>query len=209
MREVWPFCKAVFAYWWMLMGCAAFTIMGIVLLLLQMDARWSVGLPLIFAAAFLFVGCYLAWRKEYLKNIGGVDLQIDWRSLEPASFDTVYPDAIDFHNRGPEYASRIVAGAFSRSDLTWTFGIEIPSLAPDSTRTVEAHFQRNTGARSAEAGYMKAILEASAEPITIPVRYSNTRGAMYSRLFTLRLVDVGRTREISCEGSEPKLLSRR
>ena len=209
MRELWPFSKAVLAHWWTLMSCAVFTIAGVVLAILRLDVRWAVGVTAALAAFFLFLGCYLAWREEYLRNIGGVEIQIDWHSGEPSSFSIVEPDAIGFHNRGTEYATNIVAGAFSRSDLVWLHGIEVPSIGPGDTRVVEAIFNRQTGVGTAEVGYMKEILEESREAITIPVRYTNQRGATFSRLFTLRLVDVGRDREIVCQASEPKLVSRR
>jgi hypothetical protein len=56
---------AILGYWWALMSCAAFTILGLYALVLQKDSHWLIRSSFVFAGVFIVVAIALAWRDEH------------------------------------------------------------------------------------------------------------------------------------------------
>lgn len=59
------FLKAMFRYWWALMSCAAFTILGIWVVATNEGRDWALWSSLALSVAFLLLGAYKAWAKEH------------------------------------------------------------------------------------------------------------------------------------------------
>jgi hypothetical protein len=59
------FLKAVAKHWWILLSCAAFTILGIYGLYFSKDNDWLVRSSLRLAGFLLLASCFLAWRDEH------------------------------------------------------------------------------------------------------------------------------------------------
>lgn len=63
------FVLALWAHWWPLMSCAAFTILAIVAELKKKSSRWVTQASIGLAIGFLMVSAYLAWRDQVDKTI--------------------------------------------------------------------------------------------------------------------------------------------
>jgi hypothetical protein len=61
----WLFIKAVCKYWWALMSCAFFTLLGLYILHENKSNQWAVNATFILAGFCLFVACFLAWKDEH------------------------------------------------------------------------------------------------------------------------------------------------
>ena len=59
------FLKAIFHYWWALMSCAAFTILGIWATYGEKGREWILWTSILLAVAFIFIAAYKAWAKEH------------------------------------------------------------------------------------------------------------------------------------------------
>jgi hypothetical protein len=75
------FLNAVRKHWWKLMGCAAFTLLGILVLYANKSNHWALLATFGLAAFCLLWACFLAWRDEERKVI---DLTAKLQALEAA-----------------------------------------------------------------------------------------------------------------------------
>jgi hypothetical protein len=196
VRELWPFLKALWSIWWTLMSTAIFTFLGILAAAMNWGNAWIYRTSFVLAIMLLFVGAFLAWRKEYRANISGPLVLLRWRS--PG--DVLNRDAVDVLNQGTAVALQIVLEEFSRPEFSWTHPIEIPHIDPGDKRAVQAYFSRWVAPQASEIGHLRGVLHSlpGDEELTLTVRYTNLQGTRFRRTFLLRLVDVGRTREIEC-----------
>jgi len=63
------FGKSLLVHWWALMSCAAFTILGVVVIITQASPVWTLWATFGLAVAMLLVGSFLAWKDEHQKVI--------------------------------------------------------------------------------------------------------------------------------------------
>jgi hypothetical protein len=61
------FIKALLKHWWALMGCAAFTFLGVIVLWREKTNKWALGATIAMAVIMLLVASYLAWLDQYHK----------------------------------------------------------------------------------------------------------------------------------------------
>lgn len=200
MREVGPFIKALLRQWWFVASTAASGIVSAVAESMQWPMGAKVWLSL--GAVFLFVAAFLAWRKEYLDNIGGPELILHWHSNPRNAGEGARWDQVEFINRGSDIAIDIRLGDFSLPELAWTHPITVPDLETGTSHRVEAHFQRIVNQHGhVEICYLRHVLHALKEgeqPLEITLSYSNLRGTRFRRSFELLLTDVGLERVIQC-----------
>lgn len=72
MAEVKIFLYAIFWDHWMpLMSCAAFTLIGVVVLAFNKSNRWALWATFGVAVAMLLLASFLAWRDQYRENEAG------------------------------------------------------------------------------------------------------------------------------------------
>lgn len=194
MREVWPFLKSAGKIWWALVGSAFLVIAGWATKSLGHPDYWIAELSLPSAVLLLFVAAYLAWRKEYLANIGGPEILVRW------SVDMIQRDVLDFRNEGTALALQIAVGPLLHPELGWSRPIYIPQLDARANRTVEADFFRFVGGGNVELGRMLHVLHTLPESAKVSFRlsYQNLQGTRFERLFTLRIAQIGRKEEIEC-----------
>ena len=58
------FLNAVRMHWWPLMSCAAFTLLGSVVLYFNENNAWALRATFGLALCCLFWACFLAWRDK-------------------------------------------------------------------------------------------------------------------------------------------------
>jgi hypothetical protein len=62
---LWLYIKAVGKYWWALMSCALFTLLGIYILHANKSNYWAVNATFAVAGLCLLVACFLVWNDEH------------------------------------------------------------------------------------------------------------------------------------------------
>src|SRR5271165_1247175 len=67
--DLWPFLKAIFEYWWALMSCAAFTLLGLYVLAAKKSNKWALSATFGAAGLMLLVASFLAWQEQYRASI--------------------------------------------------------------------------------------------------------------------------------------------
>jgi hypothetical protein len=61
------FIEAVWKYWWALMSCAAFTILGVWAEYFSKTNHWIVKASFVLTVLFLLIACFFAWRDQHSK----------------------------------------------------------------------------------------------------------------------------------------------
>lgn len=82
MAPIKTFACAFLGHWWELMGCAAFTLLGIYIAQSGRSNTWLVSASAILAVFFLIVAAYRTWKSEYdarLEAAGKLDAKADIR----------------------------------------------------------------------------------------------------------------------------------
>jgi len=69
MRSVGEFIKEWFQEWWGLMGCGAFTFLGIYVAAANRSNVWVVGSSAVLGSALVFVASYRAWKRQNTARI--------------------------------------------------------------------------------------------------------------------------------------------
>jgi hypothetical protein len=64
MRSVVTFVREWFREWWALMGCAAFTFLGIYVAGLNKSNAWIIGSSAALGTIFFFVASYRVWKRQ-------------------------------------------------------------------------------------------------------------------------------------------------
>ena len=76
--HIFEYGQAIYAHWWPLMSCAAFTILAIVAEVWAKTSRWIMKVSVGLAVFFLLFASYQAWNDEYTKTHPGLQLTIDY-----------------------------------------------------------------------------------------------------------------------------------
>jgi hypothetical protein len=63
--EILPYLAALGQYWWALMGCAVFTILGAYVLAAHKSNRWALSATFGIAIVMLFLASFPAWQDQY------------------------------------------------------------------------------------------------------------------------------------------------
>jgi hypothetical protein len=63
--QITTFLKAIMRYWWALMSCAAFTILGLWATYGEKGREWILWTSLVLAIAFALVAAYQGWANEH------------------------------------------------------------------------------------------------------------------------------------------------
>src|ERR1700744_2984641 len=63
--RMWNYLAAFWPYWWSLMGCAIFTILGVVAELFKKTPRWVTIVTFTLAIICFIPASYLAWKDEH------------------------------------------------------------------------------------------------------------------------------------------------
>ena len=82
MDRLWLFIREWFREWWGLMGCAAFTFLGIYIAGANKSNAWVVGASVILGSAFFFAASYRAWLRQHdarLKAEADLNAEADMR----------------------------------------------------------------------------------------------------------------------------------
>lgn len=64
MTTLWLYLQALWRHWWSLMGCAAFTFLGIYAAATSQTPAWAVRASFALSAILFFVASYQAWKQE-------------------------------------------------------------------------------------------------------------------------------------------------
>ena len=192
MLHILPFLKALLRRWLVLLSCAAFTVLGMYGAWANQNAPWYFKSSLDLAVFLLFVAAFLAWREEYLANIEGPQLLLEWTSREH------FHDQITFRNLGPGTAFDIAVGEFSWDDVKWHMPIEVPSVNAGEFRTFDAEFYFEVEPHSSEVGYLRYIFQKVHRkgPLALCVTFENIHKSRFKRQFILSPVRAGRNAEI-------------
>lgn len=65
MDDLKQFLMAVWRFWWSLLSCALFTVLGVYAAYTQKSNTWIVYASLSLAGVCLLLACFLAWREEH------------------------------------------------------------------------------------------------------------------------------------------------
>ena len=66
-KDLGVFASALGKKWWALMGCAAFTCLGMWIFYADKSNAWAIRATFALAASFVLLACYLAWRDEQVR----------------------------------------------------------------------------------------------------------------------------------------------
>lgn len=202
MRHILPFLKALFKRWWVLLSCAAFTVLGTYAAEAGKSGTWFFQSSLALAGILLFVACFLVWREQYTANLEGPQLLLEWTSREHSH------DQITFRNLGPGTAFNIAVGEFSWPDVKWLRPIELGSINAGDSRTLDAEFYFERGPNHSEVGYLRYIFQKDdrEEPLALSVTFENIHKSRFKRQFVLSSVRAGRTAEIRSDPSRLEIV---
>jgi hypothetical protein len=104
MRSVQLFIREWFREWWALMGCAAFTFLGIYIAKTGQSNDWIVKASFVFGTVFFFVASYRAWKRQYEKTLELAAKIDDLTAIKPPTGFLMDVQVRDFYDC--EWASR-------------------------------------------------------------------------------------------------------
>src|SRR6266404_4094827 len=98
MLHIAAYLKALGKYWWALMSSALFTILSVYAAATNRSNTWFFWASIVLIFCSLLIASFLAWREEFVANLAGPQILIDWTSHEHGH------DTISFRNVGTETA---------------------------------------------------------------------------------------------------------
>jgi hypothetical protein len=63
--DFWPYVRSLLSYWWALMSCAVFTVLGVFVLAFNKSNQWALWATFGAAVTMLLLASFLAWRDQY------------------------------------------------------------------------------------------------------------------------------------------------